>query len=239
MSDRDDLDTADLDAAFDRLSADVDSRTRAPGANRAIRTAGRRRLAAAAGALAVVAVLAAVLIGTLGPLGLRSAPPVATPMTDPLPAPRSLDATAFNEATAGWTSGWTEGAPVVPIEPPCDPAKDLPEPLDSVRKEFRAGTSSGATHTVERFDSYERAFDSIFKKYSHYECRGDYVELKDEIWNGGESYGFGYKVGGQIFYELLVVHQTGTAVLWVVGAGEMPEEVRKRLVLALLADLRT
>jgi hypothetical protein len=47
MSDRDDLDTLDLDPAFDRLRADVDSRTRARGAERAIRSASHRRLAGA------------------------------------------------------------------------------------------------------------------------------------------------------------------------------------------------
>ena len=72
MSDPDDRDTLDLDLdldlAFDRLCADVDSHTRARGAERAIRSASHRRLAAAGGALAVAVVLVGVLVVSIGPV---------------------------------------------------------------------------------------------------------------------------------------------------------------------------
>jgi len=239
MSDRDDLDTLDLDPAFDRLRADVDSRTRARGAERAIRSASHRRLAGAGGALAVAAVLAGVLVGTLGLPGNQSVPQVATPMSAPLPEPKTFDATAFNEATDGWTSGWTEGASPVPTDPPCVPYGDLPEPLDSSSTEFRAGTRIGATHTVARFDTSERASESLLKRSFSESCRGEVIELPDEIWSGGESVGFGIKTGRQTFYEVMIVHEAELAVLQVAGAGELQEDVRKQLVSALLADLRT
>ena len=45
----------------------------------------------------------------------------------------------------------------------------------------------------------------------------------------------------QSFYEILVLHDTDLAVLQVAGAdvGGLAEDARKRIVLALLADLRT
>ncbi len=238
MSDRDDLDTLDLDPAFDRLRADVDSRTRARGAERAIRSASHRRLAGAGGALAVAAVLVGVLVGTLALPGNQSVPPVATPMSAPLPEPKTFDATAFNEATDGWTSGWTEGASPVPTDPPCVPYGDLPEPLDSSSTEFRAGTRIGATHTVARFDTSERATES-FLKQGWWGCHGEVIGLPHEIWSGGESGGWGVKTGRQMIYQVIVVHETELAVLNVAGAGELQEDVRKQLIFALLADLRT
>lgn len=238
MSDRDDLDTIDL--AFDRLWADVDASTRARGAERAIRSASHRRLARAGGALAVLAVLAGVTVGTLGLPGNQSAPIVAAPAPAPLPEPRAFNATAFNEATDGWTSGWTEGASPVPTDLPCVPYDgELPEPLDSSSTEFRGGKRIGATHTVARFDTAERATDSLARQAFGGPCQGEVIELPDEIWNGGQSVGFGIKTGRQTFYEVMLVHETEVAVLQVAGAGELPEDVRKQLVNALLADLRT
>jgi hypothetical protein len=240
MSDRDDLDTLDLDLAFDRLCAYVEAHTRARGAERAIRSANHRRLAAAGGALATAVVLAGILLGSLGLPFNQSAPPVATPMSDPLPEPKIFDATAFNEAADGWTSGWTAGASPVPTDLPCVPYDgDVPEPLDSSTTEFRAGTRVGATHTVERFDTSERASDSFVKQTFEESCRGEGIQLPDEIWNGGQSIGFGIKTGRQTIYEIGIVHETELAVLQVAGAGEMSEDVRKQLVSALLADLRT
>ncbi|MBA3528064.1 MAG: hypothetical protein H0T91_01880 [Propionibacteriaceae bacterium] len=164
---------------------------------------------------------------------------MATPMSDPLPEPKTFDATAFNEATDGWTSGWTEGASPVPTDLPCVPYGDLPEPLDSSSTEFRAGTRIGATHKVARFDTSERANESLLKRAFSESCRGEVIELPDEIWSGGQSVGFGIKTGRQTFYEVMIVHETEIAVLQVAGAGELQEDVRKQLVSALLADLRT
>ena len=240
MSDRDDLDTLDLDLAFDRLCAHVDSHTRARGAERAIRSAHHRRLAAAGGALAVAVVLAGVLVGTLGLPGSQSVPVVAMPASAPLPEPRTFDATAFNEATDGWTSRWREGASPVPTDPPCVPyAGDLPEPLDSSSTEFRAGPRIGATHTVARFDTSERASEALHGRGYYESCEGEVIQLPDEIWSGGQSVGFGIKASRRMIYEMLIVHETEVAVLQVAGAGELPEDVRERLVLAMLADLRT
>jgi hypothetical protein len=248
MSDRDDLDTLDLDLAFDRLCADVDSHTRVRGAERAVRSASHRRLAAAGGALAVAVVLAGVLVGTLGLPSSQSVPPVATPMSDPLPEPKTFDATAFNEATDGWTSGWTAGASPVPIDPraryedgrpaPCAPYGGNIPALDSSSTEFRAGTRIGATHTVLRYDSSERALES-FLRQGWWGCQGEVIAFPDEIWSGGESNGWGVKIGRQMVYQVIVVHETELAVLYVVGAGELQEDARKPLVFALLADLRT
>lgn len=239
MSDRDDLDTLDL--AFDRLYAYVGTHTRARGAERAIRSANHRRLAAAGAALAAAVVLAGIFVWTPGLPFNHSASPVATPMSDPLPEPRTFDATAFDEAADGWTtSQWTEGASPVPTDPPCDPYDGvLPEPIDSSSTEFRAGTRVGATHTVARFDTAERASEShVGLAFGGY-CRGEAIELPDEIWSGGQSVGSGVETGRQTFYEVMIVHETEVAVLHVAGAGELPEDVRQRLILALLADLRT
>jgi hypothetical protein len=241
MSDRDDLDTLNLDVAFDHLSADVDSHTRARSAERAIRSAGHRRLATAGGALAVVAVLAGVLVGTLGLPGNQSAPPVATPTSNPLPEPRTFDATAFNDATAGWTRGWMAGTSPIPTDLPCDPySGERPEPLDISTSTFwSAGPHFAAIHTVARFDTPEHAAEGYLKQVTIDNCRGEFFELRDEIWDGGESVVYGVKLGDETVYELVVVHETELAVLRVVGQDNLPEDVRKHIVLALLADLRT
>jgi hypothetical protein len=70
-------------------------------------------------------------------------------------------------------------------------------------------------------------------------CHGEVIGLPDEIWSGGESGGWGVKTGRQMIYQVIVVHETELAVLHVAGAGELQEDVRKQLVSALLADLRT
>ena len=247
MSDRDDLDTVDLDLAFDRLCADVDSHTRARGAERAIRSASHRRLAAAGGALAVAAVLVGVLVGTLGLPFHQSIRVVATPVSDALPEPKTFDAIAFNEATDGWTSGWTAGASPVPIDPrvryqdgrpaPCAPYGGHIPALDSSSTEFRAGTRI-ATHTVLRYDSSERARESRLRQ-TWWGCYGEPIMLPDETWSGGESVGWGVKTGRQMVYQVIVLHETELAVLHVAGVRELPEDVRKQLIFALLADLRT
>jgi len=242
MSDGDDLGTFDLDSTFDRFAADVDARTRARGAERAIRSARRRRVAAAAGALAACTVLAGVLIGTLGLPSHQPAPPVAAPAQHTLPTPATFDANAFNEAADGWIGGWTEGPSPVSTEMPCVPYDgSLPEPLDSSTTEFRAGPGIGATYKVERFDTAERAGDSLVRQTYGETCQGELFELPDEIWSGGQSVVYGVKIGRQSFYEILVAHDTDLAVLQVAGAdvGELAEDARKRIVLALLADLRT
>lgn len=246
MSDRDDLDIVDL--AFDRLCADVDSHTRARGAERAIRSASHRRLAAAGRALAVVAVLAGILVGTLGLPFNQSAPVLATPMSDPLPEPKTFDATAFNEATDGWTSGWTAGASPVPIDrgvryedgrpAPCAPYGGNIPALDSSSTEFRAGTRIRATHTVLRYDSSERAMES-FLRQGWWGCHGEVIDLEDESWSGGESNGWVVKTDGQMVHQVIVVHETELAVLYVVGAGQLQEDEGRALIFALLADLRT
>jgi hypothetical protein len=246
MSDRHDLDTLDL--AFDRLCADVDTRTRTRGAERAIRSASRRRIAAVGGALAVAVVLAGILVGTLGLLSNQSAPPVATPVSDPLPEPRTLDASAFGTATAGWTSGWTADASPVPIDrraryqdgrpAPCAPYGGEVPVVGSSSTRFRAGTRIGATHTVLRYDSSERARES-FLRQGWWGCEGEVSGLPDEIWSGGESNSWGVTIGRQRVYQFIVVHETELAVLHVTGAGKLPEDVRQRLISALLADLRT
>jgi hypothetical protein len=249
MSDRDDLDTRvlDLDLAFDRLGADVDSHTRARGAERAIRSANHRRLAAAAGALAVAVVLVGVLVGTLGLPSSQSVPPVATPVSDPLPEPRAFDVTAFNKATRGWTSGWTADASPVPTDPrvrhqdgrpaPCAPWGDETPALDSSSTEFSAGPRISATHTVLRYDSSERAMES-FLRQDWWGCQGELSRLPDEIWSGGESNGWAVKTGHQMVHLVIVVHERELAVLYVVGAGALQDTARKPLIFALLADLR-
>ena len=200
MSDHDDLDTLDLDRAFDHLCADVDVHTRARGAERAIRSAGHRRLAGAGGALAVAALLAGVLVGTLGLPGTQSDPQLATPVSAPLPEPRTFDAAAFNQAADGWTSGWTEGASPVRTEAPCAPYDGkLPGPLDSSITEFRVGTRVGATHTVARFDTAELASQSLLGQAFGGPCRGEIIELQDEIWDGGQSVGYGIQTDRQTF----------------------------------------
>ncbi|MFT4166934.1 MAG: hypothetical protein QM650_16980 [Microlunatus sp.] len=239
MPDRDPLDTFDLETAFAHLAADVDSKTRARDADRAIRVAGRRRLGAAGAALAVVAVLAGVLVATLG-LPHNQSSPVATPNS--LPAPRSFDAAAFNEASEGWISDWAEGSSPVPTELPCTPSSEKPpEPLDSSSVEFHAGTRTGAVHKVERFDTAERARESFLYLAGDEGCADmeDFKELPDEIWSGGESIGWMVATKKQRYYELVVLHESEVAVVEVAGAGEMPEGVRKQLVHALLADLLT
>lgn len=244
MSDRDDLDTLDLDIldldrAFDHLCADVESHTRARGAERAIRSAGHRRLAGAGGALAA-AILVGVLVGTLGLPGDQSVPVVAAPAADPLPEPRPFDATAFTEATDGWTSGWTEGASPVSTDLPCVPYDGkLPEPLESASTDFRAGTRTGATHIVARFDTAERASESHLGRAFGGPCQGEIIDLPGEIWDGGQSVGYGIQTDRQTFYEIGIVHETELAVLRVAGTGRLPEDLRQQLVSALLADLRT
>lgn len=240
MPDHDDPDTFDLDAAFDRLAIDIDSHSRARSAERAIRAAGHRRIAVVGGALAVAAVLAAVLIGGLGLPVNQSVQPVGIPAPSALPEPQTFDAAAFNDAADGWTRGWTEGAPPVSTDVPCTPEPDLevPKPLDSTSTGFRAGTRTGATLTVESFDTEEHAYER-FTSQAAGACPGQEIdELPDEIWTGGESLNYGIKNSRQRFYELNVLHDKEVAILVVAGADELPEDVRKRIVYALLADLR-
>lgn len=242
MSDRDDLNITDLDAAFDQLTADVDSHTRARGAVRVIRSASRRRLSAVGGAVAVAAMLAGVLVGSLGLPGSQTASPVAAPVSEPLPAPKKFDANTFSDATAGWTKAWSEGVSSVSTELPCLPYTGKladPEPLDLASTEFRTGPRVGATHTVARYDTPGRATDGYLKQLAFESCQGEFIELPDEIWSGGESVVYGVKFGDKRIYELVVRHQNDVAVLRVAGASELPEDVRKQLVVALLADLRS
>ena len=165
---------------------------------------------------------------------------MATPVSAPLPEPRTFDAAAFDDATNGWTSGWTEDASPVPTDPPCVPYDgELPEPLDSSSTEFRAGPRIGATRTVARSDTPERASESHWGRAFGGPCQGEVIELPDGIWSGGQSVNHAIKTDRQRFYEVMIVHDTELAVLRVAGAGEMQEDVREQLVAALLADLRT
>ena len=71
-------------------------------------------------------------------------------------------------------------------------------------------------------------------------CPGQEVdELPDEIWTGGESLSYGIKNSRQRFYQRNVLLDREVAILVVAGAGKLPEDVRKRIVFALLADLRS
>jgi hypothetical protein len=241
MSDPDNLDTFDLDTAFDRLAVDVDAHTRAPSAERAIRAAGHRRIAVAGGALAAAAVLAAVVVGGLGLPVNQSVQPVAIPAPSALPEPNTFNAAAFNAAADGWTRDWTEAAPQVSTDVPCipDPDIEVPKPLDSTSTGFRAGARTGATLTVESFDTDEHAYEK-FTSQAVGACPGQEIdELPDELWTGGESLNYGIKNSRERFYELNVLHDREVATLVVAGADELPEDVRKRIVYALLADLRS
>lgn len=198
----------------------------------------------AAGAFIVAAVLGGVLVGCGGVPSDRStqtvSPPAATPSSDPLPVPKTFDATAFTEATDGWISAWTEGRSPVSTDLPCVPSNgELPKPLDSTTREFRAGPRVGATHKVERFDTSQEANDSLLAKAYSESCEGEGSELPDEIWSGGQSVNFGHKLDGKSLYEFWVVHEAELAVLRVAGAADLPDRVRKQIVFALLADLRT
>ena len=243
MPDRDtlDLDPAfDPDPAFDHLCADVESRTRARGAEQAIRSAGHRRLAGAGGGLVVAAALAGVLGSTLGLPGDESVPRVAAPAPDPLPEPAAFDATAFNEAANGWTRSWSEDASPVPTVPPCVPYDGtVPEPIATSTREFRVGTRTGARHTVNRFDTAELARDSLLAQSFAHSCQAEVTDLPGEIWSGGESVNYAITTSRQTYHEFMLVHETEVAVLRVAGAGKLPEEAREQVVLALLADLRT
>lgn len=218
------------------------------GAGRAIRSPRQRWLAVGVGVLAAAAVLTWVLVGQRGLPGGQSAPPMGTPTSapsmvtgsDPLPAAMTFDAAAFNEAADGWISGWTEGASPVPTEVSCDDwVGEYTEPLDTSSKQFRAGTRAGATLKVERFETTERASDSMLQQSWDESCPGEWVELPDEIWGGGQSLCYAGKLADQRFYEIYVVHKTELAVLRMAGASELPEDSRKSIVRALLADLRS
>ncbi len=192
--------------------------------------------------------LAGIAIDTLELPGNQSAPIVAAPVPAPLPEPKTFSATAFNEATDGWTSGWTAGGTRVPIDPraryedgrpaPCAPYGGNVSALDSFNREFRADTRTRATHTVLRYDSSERALES-FLRQGWWGCEGEVIDFPDQTWSGGESNGWSVRIGGQMVHQVIVVHETELAVLYVVGAGELQENARKPLIYALLADLRT
>jgi hypothetical protein len=49
------------------------------------------------------------------------------------------------------------------------------------------------------------------------------IELPDEIWSEGEggSVQFGIKTDRQTIYEILIVHETGVAVLRAAGADKL------------------
>lgn len=93
-----------LDDAFEALTHDVGAQTRAPGAERATRSARRRRTTKLVAGVAALAVVAG---GGVGLLQHRSDHDVVDP-ADGMPAPAPLSVDVLNSVTAGWISGWTE-----------------------------------------------------------------------------------------------------------------------------------
>lgn len=241
MSDHDDFDLADVDSAFERLAADIDSRTRARGSERAIRAARSRRLLAVEVSVAA-AILVWVLVGALLVPGNRADPPVTTATSAPLPQPRAFDAATFNDASDGWVGGWTEAAPQASTAMTCDTYDgELPNPLESSTTEFRAGARVGATLKIDRFENSDESDASAVGQTWFDLCKGTAFSLPDESWSGGDSVCSGAKLGDQTFYVITVVHETELAVLRLgaTGTEELPEPTRKAIVSALLADLRT
>ena len=94
-------DTFDLDSAFAALERDIAGVSTAPGADRAVSAAARRRRTTM-GAVGAVAVLAVIGVGVGQGLGHDDAVGPA----DGLPSPRPLDAASLTDATTGWTPAW-------------------------------------------------------------------------------------------------------------------------------------
>jgi hypothetical protein len=96
-------DTYDLDAAFAALERDIVGMSHAPGADRAVATAGHRRQTRRASLAAVIA-LATIGTGAAVVHGHGDASP--EPAGRPLPTPAPLTAQGIDDATRGWTGHW-------------------------------------------------------------------------------------------------------------------------------------
>ncbi|MGI3786694.1 MAG: hypothetical protein ACRYG2_38605 [Janthinobacterium lividum] len=146
--------TDDLDLVFRELVDDVETRSQRPGADRAVRTAGARRLAVASSALAVVLIVAAAFGGRVlqggrgvgvpaeaGPSATASTPS-APPVHDPDgPAPALMTLDRLNEASKGWAT-WEEGTVGRADVPRCLRQTTAPTGATSEHDHARAGTNA-------------------------------------------------------------------------------------------------
>lgn len=244
MSDRDPLDSMDVDLLCRDLLTDIDTRTQARGADQAIRTAGRRRRAAG-GALLSVVVLAGLVIGILGLPVNRPVTPAGPPSpTSSLPAPRVLDAAALNAATEGWLSGWQRESLPTLADLRCLPKdRAYPESVSQWGSEFVIGKTIRATQTAERFASAEQA-EEAYEALNHMtaDCFNGGLSYYSQAgsWDGSMSFVYTYEDKGSMGHAFVVRYEDKVTLLTVTGPIDRPSyAVEDRVIDALVADLRT
>lgn len=155
--------TEELDATFGALVEDVSARSRRPGADLAVRTAGRRRAASATAA--VVAVLALAVgggwalqdhaSGGAPVVGVPSAsgPPTSTSTSvDEDPAAGLMSLQRLNAASKGWVT-WQEGPGEAKDLGTCPTLVAAPAPSDVTTQQYRADGDSAALLQQFRFAS--------------------------------------------------------------------------------------
>lgn len=250
MSDHLGPETDDLDAAFRNLVAGVETTTRAPGAERARRSATRRRTALAGGVLAAVVAVGAVIgVGVLPQPGHLEAPPAGSPSasgpgtaapSDDVPAPARLTTQRLRAATVGWVAGWREGASTVLTDSPCTPENlQLPEPVGGGATEYRAGSRTGASLSRLRFASVADANQVVGALSKAGTDCADSTNLYFKDFSADlEVVGYGFADGGRSGMVWLVGSGDRVDLLVVAAPAQVPEETISRMAEALAADVQ-
>ena len=239
-----------VDAALGVLVDEVGAQSRAPGADRAIRTAGRRRAAFAAGTLVVVLVAVAGF-GTwertstgvpvvAPPTAVAPDPTTAAPRPDPnVPPAARLDLDRLNRASAGWVV-WEAGTADVTDVSPCR-TKDapLPEPLDSASEQYRVRDRTDASFERITLGSRADSNKTLRTLIEGVEACPDPTHVHNADFRVDlEVVAYTWGTGSRGGVVWLVNNADRVDVLEVVGAPKPSDAVIRRVSALLAADVQ-
>lgn len=241
--------TDELDTAFSDLVDDVATRNRRPGADQAVRTAGRRRAASAT--VAVVAVLALVGFGGWAVQNHASngAPVVGVPSgsltpspsapSDDVPTPALMSLRSLNAASAGWVR-WEDGTGDTKAGYSCPATADAgSDPQDVTTQQYRSAADGSVLLRQFRFTSTR---DSDLAMRSTVEavlaCPASTGSFYHDVSADLEVVGTTWTSGSRRGAVWLVNHGNRMDVLQVVGPTGPPERVREALTNLIAADVQ-